>query len=148
MCGCQAIAQSALPPLASYRLTPLALSHPGVAVCTLGAGSGAYLVPDGSAFRLLAAREWRAAAAYASTDLHSNWQLGRAPRQRLVKAHALRLHAAALAPQYIADYKWDVRKLEPLVAAPHSPDNRKTARECSDVKIDRVYIGSCTGERR
>jgi 3-isopropylmalate/(R)-2-methylmalate dehydratase large subunit len=38
-----------------------------------------------------------------------------------------------------------VSKLEPLVAAPHSPDNRKTARECSDVKIDRVYIGSCTG---
>lgn len=36
-------------------------------------------------------------------------------------------------------------KLEPLVAAPHSPDNRKTARECSDVEIDRVYIGSCTG---
>lgn len=33
----------------------------------------------------------------------------------------------------------------PQVAAPHSPDNRKTARECSDVKIDRVYIGSCTG---
>lgn len=42
-------------------------------------------------------------------------------------------------------YRWDVSKLEPLVAAPHSPDNRKTARECSDVKIDRVYIGSCTG---
>ncbi|KIY93730.1 3-isopropylmalate/(R)-2-methylmalatedehydratase large subunit [Monoraphidium neglectum] len=42
------------------------------------------------------------------------------------------------------DYRWDVSKLEPLVAAPHSPDNRKLARECSDVKIDRVYIGSCT----
>lgn len=35
----------------------------------------------------------------------------------------------------------DVSKLEPLVAAPHSPDNRKTARECKDTKIDRVYIG-------
>jgi hypothetical protein len=44
-----------------------------------------------------------------------------------------------------ASCRWDVSKLEPLVAAPHSPDNRKTARECSDVKIDRVYIGSCTG---
>lgn len=32
-------------------------------------------------------------------------------------------------------------KLEPLVAAPHSPDNRKTAHECSSTKIDRVYIG-------
>jgi len=46
---------------------------------------------------------------------------------------------------YIADYSFDVSKLEPVVAAPHSPDNRKLARECSDVKIARVYIGSCTG---
>ena len=46
---------------------------------------------------------------------------------------------------YIADYTFDVSKLEPVVAAPHSPDNRKLARECRDVKIDRVYIGSCTG---
>ena len=44
-----------------------------------------------------------------------------------------------------ADYRFDVSKLEPTVAAPHSPDNRKLARECRDVKIDRVYIGSCTG---
>ncbi len=36
-------------------------------------------------------------------------------------------------------------KLEPVVAAPHSPDNRKLARECRDVKIDRVYIGSWCG---
>ena len=28
---------------------------------------------------------------------------------------------------------------------PHSPDNRALARECKYVKIDRVYIGSCTG---
>jgi len=28
---------------------------------------------------------------------------------------------------------------------PHSPDNRALARECKDVKIDRVYVGSCTG---
>ncbi|MBA0857770.1 hypothetical protein Goshw_016980 [Gossypium schwendimanii] len=28
---------------------------------------------------------------------------------------------------------------------PHSPDNRALARECKDVKVDRVYIGSCTG---
>lgn len=46
---------------------------------------------------------------------------------------------------YLKEYRINVSKLEPLVAAPHSPDNRKTAHECSDVKIDRVYIGSCTG---
>lgn len=49
------------------------------------------------------------------------------------------------AASFAEEYRWDVSKLEPLVAAPHSPDNRKKARECSDVKIDRVYIGSCTG---
>ena len=35
----------------------------------------------------------------------------------------------------VDNYRWDVSKLEPLVAAPHSPDNRKKARECSDVKV-------------
>ncbi|KAK1290569.1 3-isopropylmalate dehydratase [Acorus calamus] len=43
------------------------------------------------------------------------------------------------------EYKIDVSKLEPVVAKPHSPDNRALARECKDVKINRVYIGSCTG---
>ena len=42
---------------------------------------------------------------------------------------------------YLEEYRIDVSKLEPLVAAPHSPDNRKTAHECSSVPIDRVYIG-------
>eukprot|EP01025_Chloroclados_australasicus_P021206 TRINITY_DN2223_c0_g2_i1.p1 TRINITY_DN2223_c0_g2~~TRINITY_DN2223_c0_g2_i1.p1 ORF type:complete len:622 (-),score=48.73 TRINITY_DN2223_c0_g2_i1:307-2172(-) len=46
---------------------------------------------------------------------------------------------------YIEEYRFNVEELEPVVAAPHSPDNRKKARECKDVKIDRVYIGSCTG---
>ena len=32
-----------------------------------------------------------------------------------------------------------------LFLQPHSPDKRALARECKDVKIDRVYIGSCTG---
>ncbi|KAJ8626955.1 hypothetical protein MRB53_020262 [Persea americana] len=46
---------------------------------------------------------------------------------------------------FLQEYKFDVSKLEPVVAKPHSPDNRALARECKDVKIDRVYIGSCTG---
>ncbi len=46
---------------------------------------------------------------------------------------------------YLVEYRIDVSKLEPLVAAPHSPDNRKTAHECSNVKIDRVYIGYVLG---
>lgn len=47
--------------------------------------------------------------------------------------------------RFLAEYRIDVSKLEPLVAKPHSPDNRGLARECKDVKTDRVYIGSCTG---
>src|SRR5271154_5630603 len=34
---------------------------------------------------------------------------------------------------------------EPMVAKPHSPDNKDTAHNCRDVKLDRAYIGSCTG---
>lgn len=40
---------------------------------------------------------------------------------------------------------YDVSKLEPTVATPHSPDNRAPARELRDVAPDRCYIGSCTG---
>ena len=47
--------------------------------------------------------------------------------------------------QYIESYEWDLAKMEPMVAKPHSPDNKDTARNCRDVKIDRAYIGSCTG---
>ena len=38
-----------------------------------------------------------------------------------------------------------VANLINLFLQPHSPDNRALARDCKDVKIDRVYIGSCTG---
>ncbi|MBV9387148.1 MAG: 3-isopropylmalate dehydratase large subunit [Chroococcidiopsidaceae cyanobacterium CP_BM_ER_R8_30] len=47
--------------------------------------------------------------------------------------------------QFYSDRCYDVSELEPVVAKPHSPDNRALARECQDVKVDRVYIGSCTG---
>ena len=44
-----------------------------------------------------------------------------------------------------AEYRYDVAKLEPVVARPHLPDRRALARECRDVKVTQVYIGSCTG---
>src|SRR5271170_4547792 len=47
--------------------------------------------------------------------------------------------------QYSYDAEWDLATLEPLVAKPHSPDNRDTAHNCRDVKLDQAYIGSCTG---
>ena len=47
--------------------------------------------------------------------------------------------------KFYSDRRYDVSQLEPVVAQPHSPDNRALARDCSNVKIDRAYIGSCTG---
>ena len=47
--------------------------------------------------------------------------------------------------KFYSQHRYDVSQLEPVVAKPHSPDNRALARECRDVKTDRVYIGSCTG---
>ena len=40
---------------------------------------------------------------------------------------------------------YDVGKVEPLVAKPHSPDNKAQVREVRGQKLDRAYIGSCTG---
>ncbi len=46
---------------------------------------------------------------------------------------------------FYSDRRYPASALEPVVAKPHSPDKRALARECADVKIDRAYIGSCTG---
>jgi 3-isopropylmalate/(R)-2-methylmalate dehydratase large subunit len=46
---------------------------------------------------------------------------------------------------YYSEHEWDLSAMEPLVAKPHSPDNKDTAHNCRDVKLDRAYIGSCTG---
>src|SRR3984957_3819265 len=40
---------------------------------------------------------------------------------------------------------YDVTKLQPVIAKPHSPDNRAFVSEVSGTKLDRAYIGSCTG---
>lgn len=47
--------------------------------------------------------------------------------------------------QFVFDKTYDLSKLEPTVACHPDPGNRKLAREMKDVKLDRAYIGSCTG---
>jgi len=47
--------------------------------------------------------------------------------------------------EYLSVMEFDVTKLEPTVAQPHSPGNCAPARRFADVKLDRAYIGSCTG---
>ena len=46
---------------------------------------------------------------------------------------------------YYSQHEWDLATMEPMVAKPHSPDNKDTAHNCRDVRLDRAYIGSCTG---
>ena len=46
---------------------------------------------------------------------------------------------------YYSTHVFDLSKLEPTVAKPHSPDNKAVVSEVQDVKLDRAYIGSCTG---
>ncbi len=42
-------------------------------------------------------------------------------------------------------YEYNAEDFESVVALPFSPDNVKTAKDAGDIKIDRAYIGSCTG---
>lgn len=48
---------------------------------------------------------------------------------------------------YASIIDYDVSKLEPQVALPHSPDNVRSISEVSDVRVDQVVIGSCTNGR-
>ncbi len=47
--------------------------------------------------------------------------------------------------KFIFEKVYDVAKLQPIVAKPHSPDNRASVGEVRGTKLDRAYIGSCTG---
>ncbi len=49
--------------------------------------------------------------------------------------------------EYADIHTYEVDKLEPIVAKPYSPANISTARELSNVPIDKAYIGSCTGAK-
>jgi len=47
--------------------------------------------------------------------------------------------------EYESVRRYNLKELEPVVAKPHSPDNTATVSEVKGTKIDRCYIGSCTG---
>jgi 3-isopropylmalate/(R)-2-methylmalate dehydratase large subunit len=44
-----------------------------------------------------------------------------------------------------SEHRFDVARLVPQVARPHSPDNVAAVAEVAGTKLDRCYIGSCTG---
>ncbi|MBM4070706.1 MAG: 3-isopropylmalate dehydratase large subunit [Planctomycetes bacterium] len=55
------------------------------------------------------------------------------------------VHRSDPGARYCFEKVYDVSKLEPVVAKPHSPDNRAAVSEIQGTKLDRAYIGSCTG---
>ena len=46
---------------------------------------------------------------------------------------------------YSAEFTYEAEELEPVVAMPFNPGNTELAKNLSGVKLDRSYIGSCTG---
>lgn len=46
--------------------------------------------------------------------------------------------------EYENVFEYDVSKLEPQIACPHSPDEVKPVKEVEGTAVDQVFIGSCT----
>ncbi|MDH4211395.1 MAG: aconitase/3-isopropylmalate dehydratase large subunit family protein [candidate division WOR-3 bacterium] len=49
--------------------------------------------------------------------------------------------------RYCETYEFSVDDLVPQVACPHSPDNVRDVADVAGVKVDQVFIGSCTNGR-
>jgi 3-isopropylmalate/(R)-2-methylmalate dehydratase large subunit len=49
--------------------------------------------------------------------------------------------------EYAAVYEYDVTDMEPVVAAPPSPDNVIPVTEVQGVRVDQCFIGTCTNGR-
>ncbi len=47
--------------------------------------------------------------------------------------------------KYFKTYEYNVEEIEPLVAKPHSPDNRDNVKNVEGTALTKCYIGSCTG---
>lgn len=47
--------------------------------------------------------------------------------------------------KYHSKYSYNVKDMEPMVAKPHSPDNKDTVRNVEGTTLTKAYIGSCTG---
>ncbi len=47
--------------------------------------------------------------------------------------------------KYHSVYNYEADKLEPVVAKPHSPDNKDLVRNVAGTKLTKCYVGSCTG---
>ena len=71
--------------------------------------------------------------------------------RQYLKDHGREADYQELRPDADATYEreltFDVSALEPMVACPHFVDNVKPVGEAGDVKVDQVFIGTCTNGR-
>ena len=63
------------------------------------------------------------------------------------KSKKLNVYKSDKDAKYCDVKEYDISKLAPQVAVPHSPGNSKSVFELGDVEIDQVVIGSCTNGR-
>lgn len=49
--------------------------------------------------------------------------------------------------EYFETHEFEISNLEPVTAAPHDIDNVINVKDAGDVKVDQVFIGTCTGGR-
>lgn len=49
--------------------------------------------------------------------------------------------------QYERIIKIDASEIEPMVSCPHTVDNTKKASELNDIKVNQVFVGTCTNGR-
>jgi 3-isopropylmalate/(R)-2-methylmalate dehydratase large subunit len=47
--------------------------------------------------------------------------------------------------KYHSVYRYRARDIQPMIARPHSPDNKSSVRDLINQPLNRAYIGSCTG---
>jgi 3-isopropylmalate/(R)-2-methylmalate dehydratase large subunit len=47
--------------------------------------------------------------------------------------------------EYLSQHVYRAEEMVPYVALPHAPDRLAAAAACGHIRIDRAYIGSCTG---
>ncbi|HEY79332.1 MAG TPA: 3-isopropylmalate dehydratase large subunit [Dehalococcoidia bacterium] len=67
-----------------------------------------------------------------------------------IKPRASRLYTVYEADDdagYARIIEYDVSRLEPQVAAPHSPANARPVGELGDIEVDQAVVGSCTNGR-
>ncbi|MDO5695398.1 MAG: aconitate hydratase [Eubacteriales bacterium] len=80
----------------------------------------------------------------ATTSIFPSDEVARAFMKRQNRAEDWKPLAADPDAEYDEVIDINLDELIPLAACPHSPDNIKSIRELSDIKVDQVAIGSCT----